>query len=107
MIRTLFLALPLGLVALSPGLADDGQDRARAALAAGRILPLSEILARIEPLAPGRVIEVDYDEDDDDEEGGGRGTYEIEILMTDGRLLELEVDARSGAILDREYEDDD
>lgn len=80
---------------------DDDQDRARAALEAGRILPLSEILRRIETEAPGRVIEVDYDEED------GRAEYEIEILQADGRLLELEVDAATAEILDRDYEDDD
>ena len=84
-----------------PARADDDQDRARDALARGLILPLSEIMNAIKVQAPGRVIEVEFDEDD------GQYKYEMEILQPDGRLLELEVDAQSGRILDRDYEDDD
>ncbi|ADO44105.1 PepSY domain-containing protein [Ketogulonicigenium vulgare] len=95
------LILPFVCLLALPAAADSDQDRARDALARGEILPLSTILARIEADVAGRVIEVDYDEDD------GRFIYEIEMLLFDGRLLELEIDAQTGVIIDSEYEDDD
>lgn len=99
--RAIFLVLPIGLLAAPPLTAEDGQDLARAALEAGRILPLTEILARTGAETLGRVIEIEYEEDD------GLFEYEIEILLPDGRLLEIEVDAATGEILERDYEDDD
>ncbi len=74
-------------------------ERARAAVAAGQRLPLSVILKTIETRFGGRVLEIELEDDD------GRPVYEIEMLDDHGRVLELEVDAVSGAILDQEYDD--
>ena len=93
------IALPLLLVlALLPPLparGDSDQDRARAALQAGEVLPLRTILERIERDDPGHVLEVEL------ERKGGRWVYEIKLLRSGGRLLKLEVDAASGAVLKR------
>jgi uncharacterized membrane protein YkoI len=83
------LALPLGAMARS----EADQDRARAALQAGEIQPLTFILARLAQTQPGQVLEVELERKD------GRWLYEIKLLRPGGSLLKLEVDARSGDVL--------
>ncbi|MET3792311.1 PepSY domain-containing protein [Aquamicrobium terrae] len=94
------LLVILTLLLAVPALADDDHDRAREALARGEILPLSKILAVVEREVGGRVIEIDFDRDD------GRYVYDVEAVSSDGRLVELKIDAASGAVLERDYEDD-
>jgi uncharacterized membrane protein YkoI len=95
------LALILSLIA-APALADrDDHDRARRALEAGEILPLSDILTTATELRPGRVIEIELDRDD------GRWVYELELVTPQGRLYEMEIDAASGVVLEVEREEDD
>lgn len=95
------LAVLLSLIA-GPALADrDDHDRARRALEAGEVLPLSEILAAVEAVRPGRVIEVELERDD------GRWVYELELVAPDGRILEIEIDAATADILDIEREEAD
>jgi len=36
----------------------------------------------------------------------GRYVYEVEAVAPNGRLVEISIDAATGAILDRDYEDD-
>lgn len=64
-------------------------------------LPLVRILAIAQRRAPGEVIKVDLDEDDDDE-GDDPPTYDLEILTPEGRVVEIKLEARTGAILDIE-----
>lgn len=78
----------------------------------GSLVPLSEVLAFARQVAPGRVIEVELDMDDDDDDDDDeddddddhrrrqRWTYEIEILTPDNRVVELEIDAMTGELLD-------
>lgn len=105
----LALALALSLLALAtlpalPALAsgDAGRerdhDRARAALLAGEVLPLGQILERVQRLHPGHMLEVELERED------GRWIYEIKLLQASGGLLELEVDARDGSVLRRSRE---
>lgn len=84
------MAVALGA---APALAGADQERARAALAAGEIRPLSEILAEIERRYIGRVIEVELDRED------GRWVYDFKLLPPSGRVYELEVDAATAALL--------
>ena len=83
------LALPVGSMARS----EPDQDRARAALQAGEILPLATILTRLAQTQPGQVLEVELERKD------GRWLYEITLLRPGGGLLKLELDARSGEVL--------
>lgn len=72
---------------------------ARQARSSGAYVPLQSILDDAQRREPGRVVDVELDEDDDE--------YEIEILRADGSVVELEYDARTGGLRDREIEDDD
>ena len=62
-------------------------------------LPLARILAITQADTPGEVIDVELDNDDDDDDGP---TYEITVLTPEGRSIEIKLDARTGAILERE-----
>lgn len=102
-LRHLTLALAITLVA-SGGAAnagdDDDHERAREAMRRGELLALDDILAM--HMRPGdRLLEVDLDRK------GRRWEYEIELLGSDGRVRELEVDGASGRLLDIDVEDDD
>jgi uncharacterized membrane protein YkoI len=76
--------------------ADDAA-RARAGVREGRYVPLSAILDWIEARYHGRAIEVELEEEEDEPP-----TYEVEWLTPQGRVVELEFDARTGALLERE-----
>ncbi|MBE9607430.1 PepSY domain-containing protein [Acetobacteraceae bacterium H6797] len=85
------LALPLGATAAEASRRD--HERARDALAAGEIRPLSELLAEVESRYEGRVIETELDRDD------GQWIYEFKLLPPSGRVFELKLDARTGTLL--------
>ncbi|MFN8994621.1 MAG: PepSY domain-containing protein, partial [Pseudomonadota bacterium] len=53
------------------------------------------LLERLEREHPGQVLEVELEQED------GRWIYEIKLLQPGGRLVKLELDAASGAILRR------
>ena len=90
------LAAAFALVLAMPAArADNDQERARAAVQAGKILPLKNVLERLERDQPGQVLEVEL------EQGNGRWTYEIRLLQSGGRLVKLHVDAESGEVLRR------
>lgn len=90
----LMLGVMLALPTLS--LANDDHERARQALLAGEILSLRAVLDAIERDYPGDPIEIEFERDD------GRFIYEIKLLQSNGRILELEVDAANGQVLDVE-----
>jgi uncharacterized membrane protein YkoI len=87
----LALGLPLliaatacfGSIAASRDGRDSDQERARDAFERGEILPISEILAIALQHLPGDVV-----------------GYEIDVLTAAGRVREIEIDARTGAVLD-------
>jgi uncharacterized membrane protein YkoI len=86
----LLLALALLLAGAAHG---DDHARARALVASGQALPLAEILARLPADLAGQLLEAELEEEH------GRPVYELEWLTPDGRVLELEVDARDGRVL--------
>jgi len=79
--------------------ADDDSDRAYRALERGEVRPLAEILAAVEERLEGEIVGVEFERED------GRHVYEFEVITPAGRLLEVYVDAATGAILQREYDD--
>ncbi len=68
-------------------------DRARKAVQAGQVMPLPEVLTRLERSHPGKVLEVELEGEE------GRWVYELKVLQEGGRLIKLKVDARSGEVL--------
>lgn len=93
----LAVALVLAGVANAPaavaGGRGDDHDRAREAVRSGEVMPLGQVLERIAPLHPGQVLEVELERE------GGRWVYELRLLAADGRLLRLELDARTAEVL--------
>lgn len=102
-IASIALATALVAAPLAAPLHADAQDSqgtadyARDGVRSGEFVRLERLLADAERRYPGRVIEVELDQDDDE--------YEIEILMRDGRVVELKYDARSGRLLKVEIDD--
>lgn len=75
------------------------QDQARDAVARGEILSLAVLLPRIETEFDGRVLDVELEKEK------GVLVYEMDILTREGRLIEVEIDGRTGAVLDVDEED--
>ena len=92
--RRLLAIVVLCLAAAGPALADKDHDRARAALERGEVLPLATILERLAPVIEGDIVELELERDD------GRWVYEISYIDRQGRLIELEVDATEGRVLE-------
>lgn len=70
------------------------QETVRRAVEAGRLMPLSEIVTKVQAHHPGRILEVELEYGRD-----GRRIYEIEVLLAQGRRIEVQVDAATGQIL--------
>ena len=64
-VKMLLVAAGLVLATMSATRADDDDhDFAKRALEQGRALPLADIIAKISPQVPGKVIEVELDDED-------------------------------------------
>jgi len=92
---TTLLAVPLASAGAAAHADDDraDHDRARAALAAGEVLPLATVLERVSRTDPGQVLSVEL------EHKRGRWIYELKLLRPGGTLARLDVDARTAAVL--------
>lgn len=104
-LRPALLALAAGLVFAAPAFAhgDRGRsgdhDDARRAVEMRQALPLTRIMSIAQEAVPGEIIEIELDHD------GDQLIYEVKILARNGRVREVEIDARSGAVLKVEDED--
>lgn len=94
--RWIWIGLVLALTAAASA-AD--HDRARIEVERGRVLSLAELLGRLPPKFAGQVLEAELEGDEE------RWIYEIELLLSDGRVVELELDARTGELIRVEGED--
>lgn len=101
-----FFGAALTLAAItSVAMADQGRGRhgdhddALAAVEARQALPLTRIFQIAQTAVPGEIIEVELDRDD------GRLIYEVDVLTGTGRLRQVEIDARTGEVLEVEDED--
>lgn len=85
--------MAMALIVGGPVVAKDDHDRARRAVEEGLMVPLRDIMARVEADYPGQVIETEL------ELKGGVPVYEIKVVTNAGRLMKLYYDARTGALL--------
>ena len=88
------LLMAPGMAWGSPG-EDRDHDRARAAVAAGEVMPLPKLLEVVRKTHPGQVLEVELEREH------GRWVYELRLLQPGGRLLKLHLDARNAEPIDR------
>lgn len=89
------LAAALAVCAAAARADDDGEhdhNLARRAVERGEIKPLAEILRIVRGKLPGEVASVKLEREH------GRLSYELRIVGTEGRLLEVHVDAATGEI---------
>lgn len=76
-----------------PAWADSDHEKAREALLRGEIMPLAQLLAKLEQDYPGQIIEVEL------EEKKQLFVYEIIVAQTNGKILKLYYNARNGELL--------
>lgn len=97
--------LALGLWASGAAAHNHDRDAAERLQALGEVLPLQDILTRVARDYPGQVLKVEFEQDEGGhcQEPGGRAAgcwrYEFKILQDQGRLVKLEVDARTGEVV--------
>jgi len=91
----------LAAVVLISGIAlgESDQHESMRLVEQGEILPLQQILDLLGQQQVGRVLEVELEHEH------GRYIYEIELLGEDGRVLEYEMDAASGEIINTKLEE--
>ncbi len=93
--------LPICLVLLAGSGAvhadEEDHERARKALEAGEVLPLTAILERVERAYPGQVMDVELERDHVNR--SERWIYKVKVLRSGGALVRLKVDARDGTVL--------
>jgi uncharacterized membrane protein YkoI len=96
----LAIGLALAAALLAPVVRADesvpDHDRARAALEAGEIVPLAEILDLAQAAVPGQPLEVELEREE------GRWIYEVEIVTPDGRMVQTLWDAKTKELLKRD-----
>lgn len=88
----LALVLAAGAAARADDDGDDDHDAARRAREAGDVLPLATLRDGVAAAIGGRIVGIEFERED------GRYVYEFKVLMPDGRLREVEVDARTGDV---------
>ena len=94
-----FIFLGLLTSAAITAYADDDHEEAKRLLESGDILALEIILEKARDIQPGKILEVELESEK------GQIVYEIDLLTSDGRSLELLFDARTGKHLSTKNED--
>lgn len=94
----MLLAAPAGSQPPQHGRQD--YEFARDAVTRGDFLPLDRILTIVGRSYPGQLVELELEMED------GQWVYEVEIVTTDGRLIEVDLNAATGEILDVDDADD-
>ncbi len=91
--------LILLLISCGIVIADSDHLKARELVKAGAILPLERILKQVATDHPGHILEVEFEQED------GLFIYEIELVDEQGLVWELEFDAKTGMLIEKERED--
>jgi uncharacterized membrane protein YkoI len=96
----LFPALLAGTISYQAAASENlGPARIRDLVRQGEIMPLEKILAKFPAGEYGKLLDLEVEREH------GIITYKFEFLRNDGRIIEVKVDARNGAILEQEVED--
>ncbi|MCP4429827.1 MAG: peptidase M4 [Gammaproteobacteria bacterium] len=96
----LFLVLVVGTTSGFLGADDDvSSDQIRRMVEDGEILSLEAILAQYPEKIYGKLLDLEVEREH------RIVVYELEFLRSDGRVIELEIDARNGQLLEQEIED--
>ena len=84
-----------------PEWADDDRshDRARRAVERGAVLPVTELLRRLQERYPGDVVATEYEFEFE------RWVYEFKVIDDDGHLHKVHLDAATGRVVDGTTED--
>lgn len=98
LITVLALTAPLASANVTPP-ARSEHEWAMTAVRAGEILPLTNILKRMEREFVGQVVEIELEREN------GLIVYEIALLTPKGHVIELYYDARTGALVSVEGQD--
>jgi uncharacterized membrane protein YkoI len=88
----------LGLSAHAVLADEPDHERARAALARGEVLPITEILRAASTEVAGDVLEIELEREH------GAWVYEITIIDSDGRRREVLLDAATARVLEIEFD---
>ena len=96
----LFPALVAGTISCQVTAGDElEQAEIRELVREGEILPLETILAQFPPKEYGKLLDLEVEREH------GSVVYEFEFLRSDGRIIEIEVDASNARILKQEIDD--
>lgn len=96
----LFLALVVGTINGVLQAGDDvSSNQIRSMVKNGEILSLESILSQYSEKEYGKLLDLEVKREHQ------KMVYELEFLRSDGRVIELEIDARNGQLLEQEIED--
>lgn len=99
------LLAAVALAFATPALADGERgrsgdhDEALSAVERREALPVTRIIGIAQGAVPGEIVEIELEREHE------RLIYEVKILARSGRVREVEIDARTGAVLRVEDED--
>ncbi|MDY0308351.1 MAG: peptidase [Castellaniella sp.] len=96
------VALALGLWASGAGAHNHDRDMAERLQALGEVKPLQDVLAQVARDYPGQVLKVSFEQEDEDDsclKCRGLWIYELKLLLDQGQLAKLKIDARTGETL--------
>jgi len=94
---TLAVLLALGAAPAVDASADDDaqeHEEARQALEQGLVRPLEEVIAEARKHVEGDLIEIELEREN------GRYIYELEFIQPSGQIIELQIDAKTMAIVE-------
>ena len=93
------IAIPSAFADKGKGSHDDSLEKLEEARRYGTIMPIEQILKTLKEKFKGEILEIELDDKD------GRLYYEIYYLDSEGRRIEINVDAATGEIFKDKAED--
>ncbi len=98
-ITSLFLVLVVGMASTFLQAGEEiSQNEIRQLVKQGKLLPLEAIMALYPEEQYGKLLDLEVERE------YGTIIYELEFLRGDGRIIELEIDASNGLLLEQEFE---